>query len=136
MGLAKRVVANIILTVLAMVLWQEAVYVTNGPITVAWNSVADEAHPEVLYEVVAVWEGPLGARQEFPQGTTAELEKSIDRPRSGAFHIKVRARDFITNETSEWAISTDPTRAVVDGVPRGWRILWEPPAPSGGGIEG
>ena len=120
-----------VIALLVMVLWQEALYVTSGNITVAWDRGTAGTEPEI-YRVVAVWEGSGGARQEFDLGTTGELSKTVGFFRAGTFSFKVRAEQG--TEVSDWSVSTNPAQAWVDGMPRGWRVMFELPAPGGGGI--
>jgi hypothetical protein len=120
-----------VIALLVMVLWQEAMYVTSESITVAWDRSTEGSDPE-SYRVVAAWEGSGGLRQEFDLGLTSELSKTVEFFRAGVFSFKIRAERG--TEVSPWAVSTNPEQATVDGLPRGWRVLFELPAPGGGGI--
>ena len=140
--MAFRVIKkSILIAVLAVLLclgtatatqWNEALYLAESAVTVAWDRTTEGDQAE-SYEIVAVWEGPQGIRGEFAVGSTAELQIVVSRPRVGFFSVKVRAVNE-EGETSDWAISTDPSRALVDGQPRGWRVYFFLPAPSDGGI--
>jgi hypothetical protein len=128
----RRIAALVITALFAVILWQEALYITNGPVTMAWDRGTPVENGPESYVVVAVWEGVSGAKQEFPLGETAELQMVIQRPRTGFFHFKVKAKN--STAESAWAISTDPNAAKVDNLPRGWRVFFEVSAPGGGGI--
>ena len=129
----KKTLKALVTGLLAIVLWQQALYVTNEPVTFGWDRGTEGTAPET-YEVVAVWEGASGPKQEFNLGVTPDTQMVISRPRTGVFFFKVRAKGE-GGETSEWAVSTNPAHATVDGVPAGWRVLFELPAPGGGGIS-
>ena len=122
----------LVTSLLAIVLWSEALYVTNDSVLFAWDRTTEGDQAET-YEVVVVWEGASGVRQEFAVGETEALQMLIERPRVGFFSFKVRARN-VEGVVSDWAVSTDPDKAIVDGLPRGWRVFFELGAPSGGGV--
>lgn len=52
-----------------------------------------------------------------------------------AKHCRPAANTGDPDECSEWAPSTDPAYAKVDGVPRAWWIYTYVAPPTGGGIE-
>lgn len=128
-----RVAAHIVTALLAVVLWSEALYQAGDSVLFAWERSTEGTQAE-SYDVVAVWEGASGIRQEFPIGATENLQMIVQRPRVGFFHFKVRAKND-QGEVSPWALSTDPEKAKVDGVPRGWRVYFELTAPPSGGIS-
>ena len=101
-----RVAAHIVTALLAVVLWSEALYQAGDSALFAWDRATEGTQPET-YEVVAVWEGSSGIRQDFPIGATENLQMLVQRPRVGFFHFKVRAKNA-EGEVSPWALSTDP----------------------------
>lgn len=111
-----------------IVLWNEALYVSTESVTVGW----DHSENATVYEARVIWQGASGDKQVFLIGQTSDNKIVVSRPRSGAFEFQVRAG----NEYgwSDWAKSTDPAVGVVDGVAKGWRVMFELPAPSGGGV--
>jgi hypothetical protein len=123
----KKLILPILLV--TMVLWQEALYVTNDKVRMAWDVVPMADY----YEVKAVWVGSSGVKQEYPIGITEDVEADVSRPRTGHFFMKVRA----CNEEGcgEYSESTDPTVSTVDGEPMGWRVFFELPPPPSGGID-
>lgn len=140
----RKVIGLLMVAVLAVILsteapgqvvWKEALYLAHDSVTLGWTRGTQNTEPET-YEVVAVWEGSSGIRQEYNQGETDALEKVIPRPRTGFFHFKVRAKQVINGQpqVSEWAVSTNPEQARVDGVPMGFRVYFELKGPPGGGI--
>lgn len=118
------------IALLLVVLWNEALYVSNESVTAAW----DPSENATKYEAQAVWQGVSGDKQVFLLGQTTETQIVVSRPRTGAFEFQVRAGNAV-GEWSAWSKSTDPAVAVVDGVARGWRIMFELPAPGGGGVS-
>lgn len=139
MGVLKKALFTALLAVFLVcsvveaTLWDTALYLAGESVTVGWTRGTAGDQWEI-YEVYAVWEGHQGVRGEYHIGDTEALEIVVPRPRVGFFFIKVRARAS-DGRTSEWAISTDPNHATVDGVPRGWRIYFYLPAPGSGGVE-
>ena len=101
---------------------------TNETATVAWT--AEDSIIGDMYELKLIW---VETSHEFNIGETAELEYIINAPRVGHFNICVRAKRLVSGTWlySSWSISTDPTVALVDGNPEGWRIYWRmaPPGP-------
>lgn len=69
-------------------------------------------------------------KQEFNLGTISTSQFILQRPRVGWFEFWLK-----DHSDSVWSKSTDPLVATVNGVPMGWRIFFDVPAPGGGGIE-
>lgn len=124
-----KVITHIVTLLLAIVLWQQALYVSNESVTVGWDPVEEASY----YEGRVVWQGSTGDRETYLLGSTTAAQMEVVRPRAGAFEFGVRACND-SAECSDWARSTDPEHAQVDGVPKGWRILFELPGPIDGGV--
>jgi len=114
---------------LVVVLWNEALYMSSQSVTVAWDPVAEATS----YEVRVVWQGSSGNKLVYDKGSTTATQLIVERPRTGHFMFEVRACNDVG--CSEWSQSINPECATVDGVARGWRVYFEMPAPSGGGVE-
>jgi len=124
----QKITATLITALLAVVLWGEALYLSSDTVLFAWDAVESAE----TYEVKAIWDGRSGVRGEFNLGSTEDTQFLVSRPRVGFFILAVRALNSAGE--SPWSLSSDPDKARVDGLPRGWRVFFELSAPSGGGI--
>jgi len=139
---------NILITVLALLtaVWLEALYVTSGPITVAWDHDPIATSTELKME----WVSSSGSRHIYDPIEVTGDQAVIERPRGGFFVVHGRHLKVVSGVnpddglpwanvgevlTSEWVTSIDPEHASVDGIPRGWRVFFEIPPPSGGGVD-
>lgn len=100
-------------------------YVAEGQVHVFWKPVAKATY----YEVDAIWSHPTSAAYDitysYPVTTTTEIY--LDQKRAGFFVFRVRGCSSV--RCSSWSYSTDPTKAVVDNVPKAWRTFWVLPRP-------
>ncbi|MHA2010359.1 MAG: hypothetical protein ACXADW_20460 [Candidatus Hodarchaeales archaeon] len=94
-------------------------YETDETATVAWNASAGATY----YNVRANWIRGDAVLQEYPLGTTANLELVIPAPRAAAFVIGVQACNS-SDECSSWAESNNTTYATVDGQPKAWVLIF------------
>ena len=99
--------------------WEKKDYVTyfgttDKPVTVSWDAASGAAHYEVHIYCVE-------RKQEIDLGTTTDIKKTIQIPKSGHYVAKVRTVNA-QNQKSDWAESTNPAYATVDGQPKAWWI--------------
>ena len=144
----KKLLTNILVSflVLATSLWLEALYVTSGPVAISW----DHEPTATSTEIRAEWVGSDGSKHLYDPIEVTGDQAILNRPRGGFFVVHGRHLKIVSGVNpadglpwadvgeviaSDWVTSIDPEHAVVDGVPRGWRIFWEIPPPDSGGID-
>jgi len=103
---------------------------TVETVTVSW----DVSEGASRYEVVVRWFRGDKILQVYAVGDTADTQLSFTLPRAGAFVAAVRAygpdpENPGENLYSGWALSTDPTYALVNGQAKAWIIIGAVPAP-------
>jgi len=110
--------------------WVGTEYQIDQPsITLAW----DASVGATKYEAIAVWIDPT-PDFIYPLEETTELQKVVQRIRTGHFIFKVRACNSV-GCSDEWADASVPEFGIVNGIPEGWRIYWKMPAPTGPVVE-
>jgi hypothetical protein len=113
---------------------------STGKITMQWDSV-----PQALGYNIRVIMFDKSPETTYAIGHTTETQMEILRPRSGHFRFEAQACKFAdcscTDDTgatpendcpldrSNWAQSTNPAQASVDGAAMGWWVYFKTPAP-------
>ena len=111
-----------LLSIASMRIWDGVVYVTDDSVMFAWDLSEGATH----YEVRAEWIDPA-TPFGYDIGTITDTSMQVPRPRTGHFVLMVRACNG--DECSDWARSSDPDVATVDGLPKAWRVFWKVPLP-------
>jgi len=101
---------------------QGTLYLTEGPVTVGWNSVSGAE----FYKIELVLIDPV-PETTFDFGQTTATQMVLNRPRSGHFKVRVAACNA---DGCAWSESIDPAYATVDGQPEAWWIFFKTPSPS------
>lgn len=123
-------------------------YSTDKDITVAWDAVVDENHPDIYYDFF-VWN--QGEEQKYLLGRTQAVQVTFKLPRTGlyAFYAKACNKSHTEEDRlcSQWAHSAlenldgtsfgkvkDPNNpgTYING---GWLIYGHIAAPTGGGVD-
>jgi hypothetical protein len=111
------------LLLLVSISFAQAIYVYrleyNETVTVGWDAVSDAIH----YEIRLVGIKPKNNYVIYPSEQTINIEKVINRPHTGTIKVQVRACN--NSNCSEWADSTDPQYATVNGQAMGWNLFWK-----------
>lgn len=105
--------------------------VKEDTVKIEWGAVV---HPDLKnyeYRCLMFDKEPI---TEYERGVTTATNHVFPRPRTGHFEFQVRACPT-QGECSEWAVSTDPQYATVDGQSMGWWVFWKRTPPGGVIIE-
>jgi hypothetical protein len=100
---------------------------TGQQIQMAWDPVSNADRYEVR-----LFNQERGVIVELDDSTTPGLSLTFSLPYSGHFVGQVRAcNDTLDPNCSEWALSTDPEHASVNGEPRAWWLYGHVAEPGG-----
>ena len=115
------------------VMWDTGLIVSSTPITVKWDapSINDIYGPAEFYDVRITTVVRTIPRTYTYRTTNQSI--TINRPSVDFFDVAVRAGNSFG--IGEWAQSIDPSVAIFNGQPKGWRIYFMLPPPGGGGID-
>jgi hypothetical protein len=115
---------------------------STGSVTLAWDAIPANGITDPIWYDVRVIMFDKSPETAYAIGLTTLTDMEILRPRSGHFRFEVRAcrysdchcepdsnSDICEDDRSDWAQSTDPTQATVDGVAMGWWVYFKTPPP-------
>lgn len=110
------------------------VYTYNGTTatlwTVGWDQVeVDDVMPTWIIEIGAIL-SETADTYYIGQVNVMENQYKFKSTIVGTNVLRARMCDPGENECSDWAISTDPEQATVDGVPMGWNLSIEKAPPT------
>jgi hypothetical protein len=121
-------ITSLLVGIFAYILWSQFVYYSTDTVLVGWDAAARATS----YNVKVAWVGDV-VKREYNLGQVTATSITINRPRTGMFEVWVNAAN--ASGASDWSKSIDSSVARVNNNARGWRIYFDTPAPSGGGIE-
>lgn len=125
----KLIVLSSVLFVTALAQAQETIpefyrtheyWATSGSsFTVAWDKVENSNLTEYRWEAVQPEKNfAVIARGTVPQRDNPQFTVQLGK----AGHYVFRVKSCSEEECSDWTLSTDPEKSVVDGTPQAWMI--------------